>query len=172
MKPLLSQEERDELRQMLEEVCTQAKGTGERAELLRKKLLDAEQAHRPMANEVLMQAELVGLAKLVTGHVKSARTVTMTTSGGSKVLKSLVAGIRRKRSDGSIEFQQTFLAEFTWDEIADALATVEGHLAGNSIRRKLLRRAADLRAQVPEARTVGEALTVVGMSIEDWLAAA
>lgn len=171
MRTLLSAEERDQLSEMLEEVCAEVEGTGARADLLRRKLLDAEQAHLPMAREVLLQAELIGLGKVVTDHVKKRATVIVT-AGEAKVVRSVVAGIRRRNAEGDEEYQQTMYVDCTWDEVEQMVASIDGMLSSLGIRRKMLRRLRELKAAAPDSLTVGEAVKSLGTTLEAWMEAA
>lgn len=156
----------DEYRQMLDEVCSGDLSTGERAAKLRDLLLDAEQAHRDFARDVLRDAQLAGLAKTIKAHQKAAQRVTL-----KKATRSSVIGVRRT-SAGRPAWHQVPLDGVTWDELTAHIERAKTNARALGINARVAEKLLKLRDGHPSADGPGDALAEMGVTLEAYIEAA
>lgn len=155
-----------EYKTMLDEVCVGRISTRERALRLYDMLMDARQAHRPWAAQVLREATLAGLRATITRHQKATRQVAT-----KKSKRSMVIGVQRE-IHGTRQWVQSPLDEVSWIELNGhvQLALQNREAINRNLRhyRKLMA----LQELAPGSAGPGEAARQIGTSVEQVLKAA
>lgn len=158
---MLSPNERDELHDMLADAWKQSSRAPMVADSLKTMLDDAEQAGRTWAKHVLEDALDAGLQKMAKDWRK--RNSTADTKKGPV---SLTAGVMK-----SGHYEQLELIQCDRDQLVAKLEERQKQLNSSSRNAALLRRLLTIYDQHPKAPTLGAAMKLAGVSIDEVLAA-
>lgn len=156
--------------QIIRQACNEASGTGERVALIAHYIDDAVQAHRPWATTVQIDAQMAGYSRDLKSWLKRSRVLVVL--DGRTVSKPTVLGARR-RDAGGIEFAlQLDIAVMTFREIRDKALEASRIAKTYTDSRRYLDAVFALADRVPNADTPAEALSMLGISLDDWLGSA
>lgn len=145
------------------------KATKAMASILRRLLLDAEQAGRRWAASVLDDATVDGLHAMLKKSLKS-KSVVPVSYDGRVIGKPMRVGVRRKRADGTKQWQQALIHDLTWDELAEHLRMINEMIGGLLVNQAVARRLFTLREQFPQTAGPAEACSQLGMTVDEFLA--
>lgn len=131
-------------------------------------LLDAEQAHRPWAHDLVQETLRLGMQQLLRRE-RDRRASVAVSFDGRVVTKPRVQSVKRTDDDGEKVEQQSLIDFWTWEEIeakaAEYLRAAQGFREGWGMCRRLLQ----LRDRVPGALTPADACAGLGTTVEAWL---
>lgn len=156
-----------ELNELLDEVSEGVVSTGQRAEMLYAKLLDAQQAHRPWASSMLRDVALTGCAAVVKRHMKARSLVKVKRSPQPT---STIIGVPTVVA-GRIVWHQKSMADATWAELGDYLDMLRANQRAVNRNVRAIKSLLALQSKAPGTKTVGEAADELATSIEEVLAA-
>lgn len=169
----LTPEERAELDALMAEAgCPDgdALASHEIGERVRAYLEDAAQAGRPWASWKLDDATEDGCLKAWKSWYKSQHRVTVVV-GDKLVSKAALMSTRRRAEDGSEYWQPSLYVEMTAEELRHCIAGSQSRIDAEQVNVEVARRL--LKAvEDTESATVGEAMTALGTTIDDYLLAA
>lgn len=111
-------EERAEYDALVDEAWKSGKSTTERGQAFLDGLRDASQAHRPWADEVMLDAITRGSASIIKADYKRANQVAVMSDGRS-LEKSRVIGVRRRTASGAQSFEQTLFDFVNAEELRE-----------------------------------------------------
>ncbi len=134
--------------------------------------LQADLARRDTvwAAALLRDAQIDGLWNALKNELKS-ESVTLVAHNGSLVGKATRVGAKKRKDDGSEAWAQALIEDMTWEQLEAWLARVMAQISALLVNRSMARRLLDLREQFPETVGPAEACSLLGTSIEDYLAA-
>lgn len=169
----MSPEERDEYDALMYEAGRDTSGkpypSGEIGPRVHTLLTDAEQAGRQWATWVIEDDTITGHLARYKGWSRK-REVVQTPVGDRVVRRSAVMSLRRKDSEtGERLWQPTFYLDMSRDDLLAVIA--DARMRINSERITISTGTA-LVALLDETsmETVGDALTLKGLTLEEWLA--
>ena len=159
-------QEHDDLR---DEVFAQTTNATERGRLFVQGILDAEQAQRRWAKDLLNEMLVAGATAYLKQQQKGIETTTFATGDGRAVTKPRVVGVQVQDDSGDFHYDQLPLEVLTQQQIIRKrreTTTQIGSLADNvAVYDRLLA----LFAQAPKAKTCGEAARRLGTTVDAWL---
>jgi hypothetical protein len=162
--------DRGEFETLLQEVCEQADGTGERCAVMDRLVSDAQQAHRDWAYDVERQARLIGYAFEIKGWLKRNRKVVAI--GGRKIRKPSVIGTQRADGNGGVIDYQLPFVTLTFEELRkkrrEYMQQIQAYNDNVALMDKLLA----LEEMAPATGTPKEAARHIGIDLDDYLAGA
>lgn len=154
---------------LLQESWDAGRSTSDRTDRFMKGLLDAEQAHRPWAVEVLAQCARAGAQSMLKRDWKSNNSV-LVSHDGKVVSKPRVIGINVKSAEGKMFAQQTFFDVMTVQQLhekrSEYLTQIRAYDSNMATIDKLLALCEAGQADSPE-----EAARNLGTTVETWLEA-
>lgn len=164
---ILSAEEREAARAAMAEAWANTTATATAVDRLRSILADAQQAQEKWPALLIDEAIDRGLAIALKRH----RTATRPKAEGRRGRINGVVGVNVVTSTGGEEWQQLPLDDLTRGHLDAQLAVRSKQRDASTKALAALRRLIVLLERHPSANTVGEALTLEGVSLDDWLAA-
>lgn len=165
-----SDQDRQELEALRKAAWDHSTKQAERNEKYVELLLDAVQAHRKWAREVLDTLCLSGGGSDLKNWRKRTAQV-MVAHDGRLLSKPRVIGIRRTDAGGHAYSEQTLFDLFTWDEIDTKRKAYLKQIGAYDTNIALLDRLAQLRELAPGASTPAEACRRIGTTLDEWLGA-
>ena len=162
-----SPEERAEYDELLAEVVAATTRTDERLDLMDRKIIDAVQAHRPWASEVLLAARRSGFSKEIRNYQNQQR-VPVAYDG--RVLSVPAVQARRVVDEsGAVAYQRGLIDYWTWEELKAKRA--EAVQAATTYTEKIAHydRLLMLGELAPGSATPAEAAAALGVDLADWL---
>lgn len=170
----LSDDERKEYDDLLTEAGLddngQAREAGEIAERMHRLLLAADQAGRRWAQWILADDAEEGHRRRWNAWWKKQRSVSVYDETlDAFIPRPAAQGVRRKRDDGSTYYQQSIWDTLTFSEVEQKVEEALAARRAARINLTAARRILALRDEVPDAATVGEAVTALGMTVDEWL---
>lgn len=164
-----STEERAEHDALVAEAWASGKSTAERAEHYLNGLRDASQAHRPWADEVMLDAITRGSSAILKADYKRANQVAVMNDGRS-IEKSRVIGIRRRTASGALQFEQTLFDYVAVEQLSakreEYLSNAIAYRDNIAVIDKLLALCEEGKSEVPATAAANLRTTV-----DQWLAA-
>jgi hypothetical protein len=163
------EESQAEFNILIQEATAAGRSTRDRTDRFMKGLLDAEQAHRPWAIEVLGQCARVGAQGLLKREWKSNNSV-LVSHDGRVVSKPRVIGVNVKSAEGKMFAQQTFFDVMTVQQLhekrSEYITQIRAYDSNLATIDKLLALCEAGAADTPEL-----AASNLGTTVETWLEA-
>lgn len=141
--------------------------SGERSREWLRLVLDAQQAHRQWAEDVLADMQRRGALE----SWKAAPIVPVVKNKRGKSLTTRAAAKRRSSDGATVEFVQESLFDMTDDELVEIEALAWGVSTTHREKALLAKRLRELIAQAGGNCTAREAATRMNVDLADWCAA-
>lgn len=169
----------DDQRHEYDEAMTEAIGTDrdskvtrEMGERVRQMLLDAEQAQRPWASQMLDDDQLAGCVNRAKRWLDSHQERMLVAFNGQIIAKARRKGRKqRNQADGSSTWQRTLFDDFSWSELEEFLQSAIGRAAAEQVNIASARKLLVLKERAPDTYGPQEASERLGTSIDEVLAA-
>jgi hypothetical protein len=169
MSEYLSPEERVEWNALLSDALNGSRRVDDDAiDRAERMLSDAEQAHRSWVGIVTRGIIRSGLR----GHlsqISKAEHVVLMAHNGSVVSTTTQLGVKRRRSDGSVERQLEALSVISWAQLEEWLSLIEAQIDAGLVNRAKANRLLALRSQFPDTVGPAEACERMGVTVEQYL---
>ena len=98
-------------------------------------------------------------------------SVVLIDHGGRKVGKATRVGKRVRSEDGTHGFQQSLIADMTWDELNEWGALIASQMEGLAANSTMVKRLKALHHQMPDTAGPREACERLGTTVEEFLSA-
>lgn len=168
---MLSPEERNEWDTLLGDALNGSRTVDDAAVTRAESMLaDAQQAHQPWASVIVRSLILRGLRAALNAKSKS-ESVALVSYNGTHVAKTTRLGTKRRRHDGSLESQQVLLHEMSWDELGAWLNMIKSQISSLLVNESMAQRLMPLRDRFPDTFGPREACDLLGMTVDEYLAA-
>lgn len=163
------QDDRDEYEVACSEAWDAGESTRERGDHFLRLVLDADQAGRVWAADLLRQFHEQGAQRELKSWGKANEPVVALAYDGRILSTTRLIGVRRRAEDGSSVSAQTLFDLLTWEEIetkiGEYLRQVSAYRDLIAIGTRLL----ELRDLAPGASTPAEAADKLGTTVDAWL---
>lgn len=166
--PHWSDQEREEWRDLLADVCAATKNSGERKRLYASGLRDALQAQRPWAQDVDDDARMTGYGTQITTF-SQAPSRALVSYKGELLNKPLSLGTRQRDERGAVMHQQELIEVWSWDLVEQKIQDYSKRIAAYKADMYLMLRLLDLRDKFPDSANPKDACSRIGKTVEEFL---
>lgn len=142
----------------------------ERTERFTKLVLDAEQAQRQWAKDVLVAAQREGLWRRLKDHHRAIEPLTVSFAGSQHTVPRL-GGVARKK-DGAVEYEQMSFLDMTRDELLDKQREYKATAFAARRNKFLVGVLIQLIDSAEDCTTARQAGAQLGVDVDEYVAGA
>lgn len=168
-KPTIHHDDRAEVDDLLSEALNGSRQTdADSIARFMASLESADRAGRHWPDDVRALALWEWTQRRQTSIAKR-ESVVLIDHGGRRVGKATRVGKRVRSDNGEQGFQQSLIADMSWDELQEWAALIDSQIEGLSANQTMVKRLEQLHAQMPDTVGPREACERIGTTVEEYL---